>query len=126
MTETTAQRVMEPVGPVLAPQTPLRAAAALVSGASHGHVALVDADGHYRGVVSARMLAEALSDGDHDPAPTASIAEHPPAVHQSDTLDDTLDVLDAANGPVPVLDPSGTSILGWLTHQRILIAQRAG
>jgi len=85
-------------------------------------VAVLDEQGGYRGVVTARAVADALADGEHDNTPVASIVELPQTVLLGDRLDETLDALDAARTAIPVLDREHANVVGWLTHQRVLSA----
>lgn len=95
-----------------------------MSASRHGQLVVLDAEGAYRGVLSARALADALADGEHDEAKIASLTEMPATVAESDLLENTLDVLETAHGAVPVLDAARTHLVDWLTHQRVLAAQR--
>jgi CIC family chloride channel protein len=124
MATVTVAEIMEPVGDVLPDDTPLIEAAEPVSRSRHGQIAVIDTDGAYRGVLTARALAEALADGNHDSAPIATITENPQTVTQDDLLENTLNALETAYGAVPVLAPDSKAMLGWLTHQRVLVAQR--
>ena len=117
-------QVMEPVGAVLSEDITLREAVDAVTASRNGQVAVLDKDGAYRGVLTARALADALSDGQHDAQPVGSLVENPDAVVADATLASTLDALETAYGAVPVLDPSRSHLVGWLTHQRVLAAQR--
>ncbi|MEP7035279.1 MAG: CBS domain-containing protein, partial [Actinomycetota bacterium] len=87
---------------------------------------VVDAHGAYCGTVSARGVAEALADGQHDTAHVSEVTDLPPALRSVDPLDLGLQVLDDAGGAVPVLDPEGRQIVGWITHQAALGALRPG
>lgn len=120
----TVAEVMEPVGPTVSDDTPLAVAAGTLSTSLRGQVAVVDAFGAYRGVLTARALADALADGQHDQARVATITETIDAVRENDLLDATLDALETAYAAVPVLDTGGANLVGWLTHQRVLAAQR--
>lgn len=124
MATVTVAEVMEPVGPALLEDTCLSEAAGPLSASRHGQLAVLDAEGAYRGVLSARALADALADGEHDQAKIASLTEMPATVAESDLLENTLDALETAYGAVPVLDTARTHLVGWLTHQRVLAAQR--
>jgi CIC family chloride channel protein len=84
----------------------------------------VDAGGAYAGTVSAHAVAEALADGEHDTTPVGQGADLPPALRSVDPLDFALQVLDDAGGAVPILDPDGHQVVGWLTHQGALNALR--
>jgi len=90
----------------------------------HGQLAVIDAFGNYCGVLTAHALADALADGEHDQARVATITEAADAVREADLLDTALDALETAYAAVPVLDKEGLSLVGWLTHQRVLAAQR--
>lgn len=116
--------VMEPVGTLLTEETRLMDALDLLSRAPLDRLAVVAADGTYRGVLTARALAEALADGEHDNAAVATILESPTAVRSSDLVDDALDALETSYGAVPVLAADRSALVGWLTHQRVLAAQR--
>jgi CIC family chloride channel protein len=116
--------VMEPIDAPLSAATPLLDAAERVSRAPHGQVAVVDDAGAYAGVITARALAEALADGEHDQALVASFTQTPVSVKQTDRLDSVLDALETNNGAAPVLDAHASQLVGWLTPQRVLAAQR--
>jgi len=122
MSTVTAGEVMDPAEDTLPQHTTLLDAAELVSRSPHGLVAVLDEQGGYRGVVTARAVADALADGEHDNTPVASIVELPQTVLLGDRLDETLDALDAARTAIPVLDREHANVVGWLTHQRVLSA----
>lgn len=116
--------VIEPIGSTLPTDMSLVEAAEILSTSRYGQLAVVDDEGAYFGVLTARALADALADGEHDDADVASISETPAAVRDTDRLGDALDALETAYAAVPVLDAAGTQLIGWLTHQRVLTAQR--
>ena len=75
--------------------------------------------------MTARGVADALADGEHDEATVESVIERPPPVHAGQTLDDTLDALDSSGiAALPVLDATSENLVGWLTHQQVLNALR--
>ncbi|MGF7237589.1 MAG: chloride channel protein, partial [Frankia sp.] len=114
--------VMDPVGPTLPEDTTLIRAAAALARSRHGHLPVLDHDGCYRGIVTARTVAETIAHGTHDQTAIASITDLPTAVTADDRLDSTLVVLDTATGAVPVLDREHANLVGWLTPQRVLTA----
>ncbi|WP_354531435.1 chloride channel protein [Nakamurella sp. UYEF19] len=117
----TAAEVMEPLGEPLDRDTALLEAAGLLARAPHGQLPVVDAAGNYLGVVTARAAADALSDGEHDLVPVGGIVEQSESVRAGSNLEASLDALDSAAGTaIPVLDESGSRVLGWLSHQRVL------
>jgi CIC family chloride channel protein len=101
-------------------ETTLAQAAGQLSRA--GQLAVVDADGAYRGVVTARAVTDTLAAPGHETDTLASVVEYPASVTADQPLDDTLDALATADGPIPVLDPDRTQLVGWLTHQQVLRA----
>lgn len=89
----------------------------------HGVLPVVDAEGRYRGCVTARSVAEALhAPGGPDPAlRTGDLAERPPEITAGSSLAEALDALATApGGALPVLDATGREPIGWLTHRRAL------
>ncbi|GLY80297.1 chloride channel protein [Actinoallomurus iriomotensis] len=117
--------VMEPVPPSLPDTTALEEAARLLVTSDHGVLPVTASDGRYRGTVTARAAAEALTDGDGRPATIGELAELPTPVIAHDALADALHVLVTTQGTgVPVLADDRTAIVGWITHQTILGALR--
>ena len=122
-----AGQVAEPIGTTLQSGTTLLDALDLLTRARHAQIPVLDTDGGYIGLVTARGVADALADGEHDQATVESVIERPPSVGAAQTLDDTLDTLDSSGiAALPVLDPTGANLVGWLTHQQILNVLRAG
>lgn len=119
MTATVAE-VMEPLGRNLSEDDTLIEAAIALSSAPHGQLPVVDRSGSYQGIVTARAVADALSDGEHDQAHVASILEVVTPVKANDRLNTTLVALENARNAIPVLDEDHTRLVGWLTHQRVL------
>jgi CIC family chloride channel protein len=92
----------------------------------HGQLPVVDTDGTYLGIVTARAAADALADGRHDRLPVGGFVEQAQTVRADTTLDAGLDALESAAGTaIPVLDESGRQVIGWLSHQRVLSALSA-
>jgi CIC family chloride channel protein len=122
----TVAQVMQPTGPrVLAADMALADAGALLAHTRTGQLPVTDAAGAYRGVATARAVADALAAPGHDRDTVASVVEYPPAVSEDDRLEHTLDALATADGPVPVLDPGRGELVGWLNHQHVLRALQA-
>jgi len=116
--------VMLPVPTALRMGDSLVKAARALARSRQGVLPVVDAHGAYAGTVSAHAVAEALADGEHDTTHVSEVADLPPALRSVDPLDFALQVLDDAGGAVPVLDPDGHQVVGWLTHQAALSALR--
>jgi CIC family chloride channel protein len=106
---------------VLDTTTLLRAAEALAH-APHAQLPVLDTAGRYRGVVTARAIADALAEPGKDESTVASVVEMPATVTVTDTLEQSLPALENARGAVAVLDVEHRNVIGWLTHQRVLMA----
>lgn len=116
--------VMEALPSPLPAATALADAAALLSRSDHGALPVVDADGHYAGIVTAQAVAEALAEQPYD-APTlvGRLAVPPVPVTADQPLAQALHALLSAPGTgVPVLDSRQGEPVGWLSHQSVLHA----
>jgi chloride channel protein, CIC family len=119
---TVGQVMRPPGGPSLPADLPVTEAAAQLSRTRYGQLPVLDATGAYRGVVTARALADKLAGPGQDGSTVAAIVEYPSTVTAADPLQHTLDVLATADGPVPVLDAVHSQLIGWLGHQDVLRA----
>jgi CIC family chloride channel protein len=116
----TAADVMEPAGESVPQDRTLLEVAYDLGRSPHGLLPVLDERGCYRGVISARTVADALADGAHDDALVRDHVDLPQTVRAEQHLDAALDVLETARGGVPVLDARGAQLVGWLTHQAVL------
>lgn len=116
--------VMAPLGRSVPQTRTLLEVAYELGRAPQGRLPVLDDEGRYRGVISARTVADALADGGHDEAFVSDHVELPQTVRTDQQLNDALDVLENAHGGVPVLDAQGRQVVGWLTHQAVLAALR--
>ncbi|MCX4758614.1 chloride channel protein [Kitasatospora purpeofusca] len=120
---TTVRDVMEPVPRILPAGMPLAEAAAVLAASPHGVLPVVADNGAYLGVVTARRVAETLSDAAHDDANVTSVSHLPKPVTPDMDLAEALSALVAAEGAgLPVLDASGAYLEGWISHQAVLTA----
>jgi CIC family chloride channel protein len=127
LTTITARAAMEATTLTVPADLPLARAAQVMSDEGTGQLAVVDREGRYVGVLTARGVTDGLADGEHDDVPAGSMAEQVPSVRGDQPLEAALDALDTAATPaVPVLDPGRDAVIGWLTHQRILSTIRSG
>ncbi|MEU0384667.1 chloride channel protein [Streptomyces chartreusis] len=122
-----AQRVgsvMDPLPSPMPASAELQDAADLLSLSGYGALPVVDTDGHYVGVVTARAIAEALTEQpDAAPVVVGSLAEMPAPVPADQPLAQAVHtLLSAAGTGVPVLDPTHGRPIGWLSHQSALRA----
>ena len=82
--------------------------------------AVVDDDGRYVGVLTARAVAEALADGTHDRALARDLVQRVATVSAGQTLSAALEVLDRTEADaVPVLDEQDL-VVGWLAHRQVI------
>ncbi|MEU8878375.1 chloride channel protein [Streptomyces javensis] len=129
----TVREVMEELPAALSGTLPLKEAADLLARSGHGSLPVTGRDGGYAGVVTARAVAEALTEPDPaldaraTPRLVADLAEHPPAVTTGTPLSGALHTLVTADGTgLPVLDAEHRGEpVGWLTHQTVLNALHA-
>jgi CIC family chloride channel protein len=116
-----------PVGRTVAAGTRLIDLVPVLSASPAGQLPVLDESGRYLGVVTARGVAEALSDDEHDDQLAEEILEWPEPVRADENLQAGLARLEASlSAAVPVLDPAGEQLVGWLTPQEVLAALRAG
>lgn len=114
-----------PPQPVAPTESVERAADALKSNEA-GAVPVVDGSGVYRGVLTARDLADALASTDR-PATIDELIRQSPTVPTTARLDAAMVVLDTApDSGVPVVSDEGTRLVGWLTHRDVLAASTRG
>lgn len=114
--------VLEAAPPPLAGTTSIRAAARSVLEGGYSSLPIVD-NGRLLGLVTARAVAEALSDEtDDDQRTVASLLERPPDVTLETSLVDALAVLTVTDhGGVPVVDEHDC-LLGWVSARAVLSA----
>ncbi|GAB2982615.1 transport integral membrane protein [Amycolatopsis acidiphila] len=121
LARTTVAQVLEPLPDALTEDTALRPAARALALSGHGILPVIGSDGQYRGCITARAVAEALTDERDETV--GNLAELPPLVTEESNLTDALDALTQATGTgLPVLDQKTGNLTGWITHQAILAA----
>ncbi|RLV74597.1 chloride channel protein [Streptomyces rapamycinicus NRRL 5491] len=129
LTGATVREVMaEPPTPL--PGTlPLEDAADVIARSGHGILPVTGRNGRYAGVVTARAVAEALTEPDPaldahaTPRLVADLAERPPTVTTGTPLSGALHTLVTADATgLPVLETEHDEPVGWLTHQTVLNA----
>jgi CIC family chloride channel protein len=117
--------VMRPV-PTSVPETlPLGELAGLLAASARGVLPVTRSDGTYAGVVTARVVADALADGRHDAAAAALVLELPVTLHEDESLDAALRALDQSGcAAVPVIDRDDAAVVGWVAYPDCLRALR--
>ncbi len=107
--------------PVLA-GTSLADAATRLKAAAYGVLPVTEGDGTFRGILTARAVADALAGGHEHTEHAAIITELPAVIHPDDSLDDALAALTATGcGAIPVFpDDEAPQPVGWITYPSAL------
>jgi CIC family chloride channel protein len=115
--------VMEPMPEPVAAAMPIGAASRALWLSANGVLPVMGADERYHGCVTARAIAEALGNTESADHTAGDLATMPPKVTERSTLVDALHALAGAEGTgLPVLDPDGHTVTGWITHRAVLTA----
>ncbi len=95
---------------------PLREVAGVLARSASGVLPVLDAAGDYVGVVTARVVAEALADGRHDADPASLVLELPLEVRRDDQLAQAIEALDRSGcAAIPVLEVN--RVVGWISYR---------
>ncbi len=122
-TEMAVRQAAQPVPDPLCDTTDLAAASRILSLSAHGMLPVVTVEGTYCGCVSARAVAETLSEPHSHDKTVADLATLPPTITDDSTLADALQALSASSGTgLPVFDAGGAQLTGWITHESVLAA----
>jgi len=125
-TDTAVRQAAQPVPDPLRETTHLPEAARALALSAHGMLPVVTDNGTYCGCVSARAVAETLTQPSSHDTTVADLATLPPTVTDDSTLADALQALSASAGTgLPVLDPRHAQLTGWITHESVLAALQA-
>ena len=108
---TTVAKVMTPVGTAVPEHTRIADLVPMLQDAFHGQLPIVSPAGAYQGVVTARTVAEMLSQQGGAARQAGVLAEWPSDVSSGQPLDEALQA-------VPVLDDG--RIVGWLDAEALL------
>ncbi|HUZ69265.1 MAG TPA: chloride channel protein, partial [Candidatus Saccharimonadales bacterium] len=116
------REAMQPIPQPLASDTPLNDVISRFARRDVSALPVVDAEGTYRGVVTAKEVERAMRDNALD-ATAGDLADMPSAVSPDATLERALSQLvQQDRSTLPVVAPGSTIVLGWLTHRDILTA----
>ncbi|MFG2416959.1 chloride channel protein [Streptomyces goshikiensis] len=121
------EEVMEKAPKPLLAACGLADAAEFLSRSPHGVLPVVDAEGGFRGTLTAQAVAELLAEAPDDakdtPTTVADLAERPHPLTSNMSLGAALHILVSSPGTgLPVLGPEDGHLVGWLTHQSALRA----
>jgi chloride channel protein, CIC family len=113
---------MRPVPPSVPSDTPLSELAGRLAATDVDALPVVDGDGRYRGIISARALERALGEPD-ERAIAGDLVEQAATLTAGQSLKQTVALLvrNEASG-LPVLSDDQTRVVGWLTHRDLLHA----
>jgi CIC family chloride channel protein len=110
---------MTPVGTAVPEHTRIADLVPMLQDAFHGQLPIVSPAGAYQGVVTARTVAEMLSQQGGAARQAGVLAEWPTDVSSGQPLDEALQALETSGAPaVPVLDDG--RIVGWLDAEALL------
>ncbi|EGD53263.1 transport integral membrane protein [Gordonia neofelifaecis NRRL B-59395] len=114
--------ISSPPPPALPETASLTAAAEALQRTVVGAVPVVNGSGVYRGILSAQVVADALT-REHHTGTVLDLVRIPPTLTADTRLSQAMAVLDAAPAAgVPVVSADGTRLVGWLTHKDVLNA----
>ena len=113
---------MRPVPPPVPSDMPLSEIVGTLATIDADALPVVDHDGRYRGIISARELERALGEAPSH-AVAGDLAEQPVTLTGGQSLRQTVPLLlrSEASG-LPVLSDDETTVIGWLTHRDVLHA----
>ena len=113
--------VMRPVPAPLSGEVTLEVAAALLARSPYGVLPVTRPDGSYVGVLTARAVAEAIADGQHDTSTAELLVERPTTLREDDDVDHGIQALDHSGcGAIPVLGASRDEVVGWFDYRDAL------
>jgi CIC family chloride channel protein len=120
MTTLTVRDAMQPALLVVAKDLSVRQAISRLTRDGREALAVVDEQGQYRGVITARRLDETLEAGDVG-TEVGQLAEGVPTVTDDQNLEEAVRALSRTDGSgLPVLTADGSRPIGWLTHRDVL------
>jgi CIC family chloride channel protein len=115
---------MERTPPALRHDEPVSSAIERFEAERRDALPVVDADGTYRGTVTARDVEQAMRDAAMDQT-VGVLARETPTVAVNETLAGALGaLLQHEVSGIPVLANGGRRVVGWLTHRDVLHAYR--
>jgi chloride channel protein, CIC family len=116
------QDAMQPVPPSVPSDMPLSEIVERIAATDVDALPVVDRDGRYRGIISAREIERALAEPGTR-AVAADLAEQPATLTAGQSLKQCVALLlrDESSG-LPVLSDDETTVIGWLTHRDLLHA----
>jgi CIC family chloride channel protein len=113
--------VMKPVPAPLPADVALPIAAERLARSVYGVLPVAQQDGTHLGVLTARAVAEAIADGQHDATPAQLLVELPTTLRENDDVDHGIQALDHSGcGAVPVLAAAGNEVVGWFDYRDAL------
>jgi len=113
--------VMRPLPTPLPTDVALPTAAEHLARSSYGVLPVAEPDGTFLGVLTARAVAEAISDGQHDASPVEVLVEQPTTLREDDDVDHGIRVLDQSGlGAIPVLAADQDEVVGWFDYRDAL------
>ncbi len=112
--------VMRPLPTAVAADAALADVANQLGRIRYGALPVARDGGPYLGIITARAVSEALSDGRHEATP-AELVQLPPPVRVDTEVADAIHALDVCEcGAIPVLAATGAEVVGWFDYRDAL------
>jgi CIC family chloride channel protein len=109
----------------LAPEQPLRDVLERFTSEHADALPVIDADGTLLGVITATDIEQAITNS-RDELTARALVHDVPELRVDQSLEDAVRALATADQEgLPILDPDGENVVGWLTHRRLLRAYHA-
>jgi CIC family chloride channel protein len=122
MTMLSVRDAMQSIRTVLVQDVPVREAIKQFANDGRDAFAVVDEQGRYLGMVTARRIEEGLAAGDGDPT-VGRLVEDGPLLTEDQNLEEAVRQLGwTEESGLPVLRADRERVVGWLTHRDVLRA----
>jgi CIC family chloride channel protein len=109
----------------LTPEQPLRDVLERFTNERTDALPVIDDDGTLLGIVTAADIEQAITNSS-DGLSARSLVHEAPELRSDQSLEDAVRALATTDQEgLPVLDPDGENVIGWLTHRRLLRAYHA-
>jgi CIC family chloride channel protein len=109
----------------LAPEQPLRDVLRRFTNERAGALPVIDPDGTLLGVITAIDVEQAITNS-RDGQTARALVHEVPELRSDQSLENAVRTLATTDQEgLPVLDPDGQHVIGWLTHRRLLRAYHA-
>jgi CIC family chloride channel protein len=114
------REAMQPITPILSADVPVADIVMEFSEKRREALPVTDRDGHYRGVLTARVVEERVT-AENDGLTVGELAREAPVLRENETLEEAVRKLATADDSgLPVVTAEQQRVAGWLTHRDVL------